>query len=74
MSNLENYVKKFFDELEIYEDIHNSHHYKNRITQSIDVFLKEKTHESAFEVYKSFFTMEWFARDYFLWGKNGRML
>ena len=59
MSNLENYVKKFFDELEIYVDIHNSHHYKNRITQSIDVFLKEKTHESAFEVYKSFFDAYW---------------
>lgn len=55
MNNLRNYVEQFFDELEVYEDIHRGHNYKVFLRQSIYEFLECDTKETAFAVYQAFF-------------------
>lgn len=54
-SNLRQYVNKFFDELEIFEDVSRGHNYKSYIRLSINNFLNNENRDTAFEVYKAFF-------------------
>ena len=54
-SNLQSYVKKFFDELEIYEDLYRNHNYKSYLRTCINNFLANENRDTAFEVYKAFF-------------------
>jgi len=54
-SNLSKYIDKFFDQLEVYEDLERGQNYKSYIKSSIDVFLKDETRDNAFGVYKAFF-------------------
>ena len=55
MNNLRNYVELFFQELEVYEDIHGGHHYKIFLRQAIFEFLQHENKETAFGVYQTFF-------------------
>jgi hypothetical protein len=55
MDNFSQYVNKFFDELEVYEDLARGHSFKAFLRQAILEFLQKETKESAFEVYRSFF-------------------
>lgn len=55
MSDIHKSVEKFFDELEIYEDISAKHCYKIFISQTIYNFLDNETKDKAFEVYRMFF-------------------
>ena len=55
MNNMRNYVEIFFEELEVYEDIHNGHNYKSFLRQAIYEFLDNETKETAFAVYQAFF-------------------
>lgn len=52
-------VEKFFEELEIYEDIYNGKKYKESMLYSIKKFLECKTNDNAEEVYKNFFEAYW---------------
>ena len=54
-SNLQIYVKKFFDELEIYEDLYRNHNYKAYLRTCINNFLVNENRDTAFDVYKAFF-------------------
>ena len=54
-SNLSQYVNKFLDELEIYDDISRGHNYKSYIRSCINNFLNNENRDAAFEVYKAFF-------------------
>ena len=54
-SNLSQYVSKFIDELEIYDDINRGHNYKSYIKSCINNFLNNENRDTAFEVYKAFF-------------------
>jgi hypothetical protein len=55
MDNLRNYINKFFDELEVYEDLFRGHSYKVYLRQAILEFLETETKKNAFEVYEAFF-------------------
>ena len=54
-SNLKQYVNKFIDELEIYDDVNRGHNYKSYIKSCINNFLNNENRDTAFEVYKAFF-------------------
>lgn len=54
-SNLKQYVNKFIDELEIYDDVARGHSYKSYIRSCINNFLNNENRDTAFEVYKAFF-------------------
>jgi hypothetical protein len=54
MDNLQKYAHRFFDELEIFEDVSRGHNYKTFLRQSINEFLESETKESAFAVYEAF--------------------
>lgn len=56
--SLKNYIKDFFNELEVYED-QNGNNYKNRIYETIINFLNDKTEANAYKVYESFFKAYW---------------
>lgn len=49
------YIQKFFDELEVYEDLGRGHCYKIYIRQAILAFLDHETKDTAFDVYAAFF-------------------
>ena len=49
------YIQKFFDELEVYEDLKRGHCYKIYIQQAILAFLDNETKDTAFDVYTAFF-------------------
>lgn len=54
-SNLNKYIDEFFNNIELYDDIHNSHNYKKRLKTYIDNFLTNQTTENAKEIYNYFF-------------------
>ena len=53
--NLKNYIDDFFNELELYDDNHNHHHYKGLLKAGIDVFLETENVYNAYEIYQTFF-------------------
>ena len=55
MSNLATYVDRFFDELELTEDIEGGHSYKAYLRTAMAAFLAHEGQDSAFEVYRMFF-------------------
>jgi hypothetical protein len=55
MNNLPIYINRFFDELEVFEDIERDHSYKAYMRQAVLKFLEGETKETAFAVYEAFF-------------------
>jgi len=55
MNNLCGYVDRFFNELEVYEDIARGHNYKAYMREAVLAFLDSETKETAFAVYEAFF-------------------
>lgn len=55
MSNIRDDVARFFDELEVFEDVERGHCYKIFMRQAIFEFLDNETKENAFAVYRAFF-------------------
>lgn len=53
------YIKTFFNNLEIYEDIEKKTNYKENIYNSIIKFLDNRTEINAYAVYESFFNAYW---------------
>ena len=53
--NLRKYVNKFFDELVLYDDYNNGHHYKDLLKAGIDVFFDTENTHNAYEIYRTFF-------------------
>ncbi|EKF85860.1 hypothetical protein [Methanobacterium formicicum] len=56
---IKKFIKKFFDNLEIYEDQYHGTKYKKEIYISITQFLDNKTEINAYNVYKAFFEAYW---------------
>ena len=54
-NQLKKYVDDFFNQLELYDDYHNGHHYKGLLKAGIDVFLEKETIYNAYEIYQTFF-------------------
>ncbi|MEE1336935.1 RyR domain-containing protein [Methanobrevibacter sp.] len=52
---LKEYIDDFFNQLELYDDYHNGHHYKGLLKAGIDVFLEKETAYNAYEIYQTFF-------------------
>ena len=55
MNNIKRYVERFFEELEVFEDIERGHCYKIYMKQALFEFLEHETKETAFSVYRTFF-------------------
>ena len=55
MNNLKQYSTRFFQELEVYEDLARGHSYKIYLQQAVLDFLENETKETAFAVYEAFF-------------------
>ncbi len=55
MNDMKAYVERFFDELEVYEDLERGHCYKVFMKQAVLEFLSCETKETAFAVYRAFF-------------------
>jgi len=55
MANFVNYTKRFFAELEVFEDLARGHSYKAYLRQAVIDFLEDETKDTAFGVYRSFF-------------------
>ena len=55
MSNLAPYVDRFFDALEMAEDVENGHSYKAYVRTAVRAFLDGEDQDTAFEVYRIFF-------------------
>jgi hypothetical protein len=55
MNDMSKYVERFFNELEVFEDVKRGHCYKIFMRQAIFEFLKHETKETAFAVYRTFF-------------------
>lgn len=55
MSNCLPYAQRFFDELEMFEDVARGHSYKAYLWQSVKEFLENENQETAFAVYRAFF-------------------
>lgn len=53
--DLKNYIDDFFDNLELYDDKYNNHHYKILLKAGIDVFLETENAYNAYEIYQTFF-------------------
>ena len=54
-NNLKTYIDDFFDDLELYDDKYNGHHYKGLFKAGIDVFLETENAYNAYEIYQTFF-------------------
>lgn len=54
-NTLGKYIHEFFDELELYDDKYNNHHYKSLLEAGIDVFLETENAYNAYEIYQTFF-------------------
>ncbi|MBR4447119.1 RyR domain-containing protein [Methanobrevibacter sp.] len=54
-NNLGKYIDEFFNNLELYDDKYNNHHYKGLLKAGIDVFLENENAYNAYEVYQTFF-------------------
>ena len=55
MDSLIKYANRFFDELEVFEDVNHGHNYKVYMHQAVLEFLENESKDSAFAVYQSFF-------------------
>ena len=55
MSNLAPHVARFFDGLEMLEDVERGHSYKAYVRESVRAFLEDETPANAFGVYQAFF-------------------
>lgn len=55
MNHLQQYVKQFFSELEVFEDTARGHSYKAYMQSAVLEFLENETKETAFAVYRAFF-------------------
>jgi hypothetical protein len=55
MDSLIKYSNRFFDELQVFEDLTSGHNYKAYMHQALLEFLKNETKDTAFAVYQSFF-------------------
>ncbi len=55
MSQMSQYVERFFNDLEVFEDVERGHCYKIFMKQAILEFLDNETKETAFAVYRTFF-------------------
>lgn len=55
MSDMTAYIDRFFEQLELSEDIENGHCYKIFLRQSILAFLRKETKDTAMGVYRTFF-------------------
>ncbi|MPM26368.1 hypothetical protein SDC9_72869 [bioreactor metagenome] len=55
MNDMRRYVERFFDELEVFEDLERGHCCKIFISQAVYEFLGRETKENAFSVYRAFF-------------------
>jgi len=55
MNHIREYANRFFDELEVFEDLSRGHSYKAYLRQAVLEFLENETKQTAFAVYKSFF-------------------
>lgn len=55
MNNMKKYVERFFEKLEVFEDVERGHCYKIFMSQAILEFLNHETKETAFAVYRTFF-------------------
>ncbi len=53
--SLRKYVHDFFDNLTLYDDYHNGHHYKGLLEAGIDVFFDNENAYNAYEIYQTFF-------------------
>ena len=53
--NFKKYIDDFFEDLKLYDDYNNGHHYEDLLKASIDVFLKKETPYSALDIYRIFF-------------------
>ena len=53
--NFKNYINDFFNDLELYDDIHNGHNYKDLLKAVIDNFLDNENTFNAYDVYETFF-------------------
>ena len=49
------YIDDFFNDLNLYDDIHNGHNYKDLLKAVIDAFLDNENSYNAYEVYETFF-------------------
>ena len=49
------YIDDFFNDLDLYDDIHNGHNYKDLLKAVIDAFLDNENSYNAYEVYETFF-------------------
>ncbi|WP_407375887.1 RyR domain-containing protein [Methanobrevibacter sp.] len=54
-NDLQKYVDNFFENLVLYDDQKNGHHYKDLFKAGIDVFLEKETAYNAYEIYQTFF-------------------
>ena len=54
-SNLFQYVRPFFEQLEMFEDVHRGHCFKNYLVSVVEEFLEDETEERAFNVFRAFF-------------------
>lgn len=52
---LKTYVDDFFESLELYDDYHNGHNYKDLLKASIDVFFENENTYTAYDIYDIFF-------------------
>lgn len=55
MNDMRRYVERFFDELEVFEDLERGHCCRIFISQAVYQFLYCETKENAFAVYRAFF-------------------
>jgi len=55
MNDMRQYVERFFENLEVFEDLERGHCYKIFIRQAVLEFLDHETKDTAFAVYRTFF-------------------
>ena len=55
--DISGYVDDFFDNLELYDDYYNNHHYKGLLKSAIDIFLESKNSYNALTVFDMFFNI-----------------
>lgn len=53
--NLTGYIDDFFNNIELYDDVHNDCDYKETLKTYIDMFLADQTKAAAYKIYETFF-------------------
>jgi len=56
---MDKYINKFFEHLQIYEDLHHRRKYKLAIIKAVAKFLDRGDSDSAYSVYEAFFNAYW---------------